>query len=87
MHDQRTPAGDDARAQHAVLIRVLALHPTNLTLPELSREVCEDSESFEEGDAVARAVRDLAAAGLLRMNGALIVPTRAAVHFDGLNGV
>lgn len=84
MCDQVSPARDDSRDQHAVLTRVLALHPTHLTLTELAREVCEDPESFEEGDAVARAVRDLAAAGLLHMNGALIAPTRAAVHFDAL---
>ena len=82
-----SPANEDARDQRAVLTRVLALHPTHLTLPELAREVCQDPDSFEEGDAVARAVRDLAVSGLLRMNGAVVMPTRAAVHFDSLSGV
>jgi len=53
-------------------------------MPELAREFCLDPEDFGGGDAFARAVRDLTAAGLLRMNGALIMPTRAAVHFSDL---
>jgi hypothetical protein len=80
-----SPAKEDAHCQRAVLTRVLALHPTHLTLPELAREVCEKPDDFSEGDAVARAVRDLAVSGLLRMNGVLIVPTRPALHFDSLS--
>lgn len=83
--DPITPAEEDARTEAIVLRRVLALHPTHLTLPELAREVCEDPEDFAEGDALARAVRDLSVAGLLRMNGPLVEPTRAAVHFDNLD--
>jgi hypothetical protein len=92
MHDQPNGPDDparpnllqDLRAQEAVMRHVLALHPTHLTLPELAREVCEDPDDFSEGDALARAVRDLGAAGLLRMNGIYVVPTRAALHFDSL---
>lgn len=84
MHDQRTPAREDARCQRVVLTHVLALHPTHLPLPELAQEVCEDPDDFSEGDALARAVRDLGVAGLLRMNGIYVVPTRAALHFDSL---
>ena len=82
-----SPANEDARDQRVVLTRVLALHPSHLTFPELASEVCEDPDSFKEGDALARAVRDLAAAGLLRMSGTYVVPTRAALHFDSLNDV
>ncbi len=82
-----SPAADDLRDQRVVLTRVLALHPNRLTLPELAREVCEDPGDFTEGDALARAVRDLAAAGLLRMSGVHVVPTRAAIHFDRLSDV
>jgi hypothetical protein len=53
-------------------------------MPELARELCEDAEDFAEGDALARAVRDLIAAGLLRMEGEAVVPTVAAIHFDRL---
>lgn len=83
--DPLTPAEEDARTERIVLRRVLALHPTHLTLPELATEVCEDPDDFAEGDALARAVRDLGVAGLLRMNGPVVIPTRAAVHFDALN--
>jgi hypothetical protein len=65
-------------------MQVLRRHPTHLSMPELAREVCEDPDDFAEGDALARAVRDLTVAGLLRMNGMLIVPTLAAVHFNDL---
>lgn len=82
-----SPADDDLRDQATVLRRVLALHPTQMTFPELAREVCEDPDDFAEGDALARAVRDLGVAGLLRMNGVHVVPTRAAIHFDRLSDV
>lgn len=75
----------DARDQRIVLARVLALHPSHVSFPELAAEVCEDPDDFTEGDALARAVRDLATAGLLRMNGAHVVPTRAALHFVSLS--
>lgn len=70
-----------------MLRRVLALHPTHLTLPELAAEVCDDPDDFAEGDALARAVRDLAAAGLLRMNGVVVMATRPAIYFDSLDRV
>jgi DNA-binding XRE family transcriptional regulator len=75
-----SPHEDDLRDQATVLRHVLALHPTNLTLPKLAAEVCENPDDFTEGDAVARAVRDLASAGLLRMDGIHLVPTQAALH-------
>lgn len=80
-----SPAADDHRDQATVLRHVLALHPTHLTFPELAAEVCEDPDDFTEGDALTRAVRDLAVSGLLRMNGLHVVPTRAAIHFDSLS--
>jgi hypothetical protein len=82
--DPPTPAEEDARTERIVLMLVLALHPTHLTMPELAAEVLEDPDDFAEGDALARAVRDLGAAGLVRMNGALVMPTLAALHFDRL---
>lgn len=79
-----SPAQEDARTERSVLMQVLAQHPTHLTIPELAASVLEDPDDFAEGDALARAVRDLGAAGLVRMNGALVMPTRAALHFDHL---
>lgn len=84
MHDQGTPAGEDAQAEAAVLTLVLSEHPTPLTLSDIEREIAPDQD-FAGRDAVARAVRDLSAVGLLHRQGDLVLPTRAALHFDGLD--
>ncbi|HEX2096163.1 MAG TPA: hypothetical protein VHF50_02205 [Solirubrobacterales bacterium] len=81
------PLADDLRTQRAVLLHVVALDPTRLTLAEIATAICEDPDDFAEGDAVARAVRDLAAAGLVRMDGATVAPTLATLHFDRLSNV
>jgi hypothetical protein len=82
--ESTTPAEEDARTERRVLTHVLHHHPTHRTMPELARELADDPEGFAEGDALARAVRDLIAAGLLRMEGGAVVPTVAAIHFDRL---
>lgn len=70
---------EDAQAQQAVLGLVFDHHPAQLTICELVREIDQG-----EGDAVERAIRDLVGAGLLRCEGASVLPTRAALHFDRL---
>lgn len=80
-----SPADRDRQWQRIALSHVLALHPTHLTFPELAAEVVDDPDDFGEGDALARAVRDLTAVGLLRTNGVLVMPTVAALHFDSLD--
>jgi hypothetical protein len=85
--ERRSPSPterDDAVVQRAVLAFVLAEHPTQLTIPDLARELCERPEDFAEGDAVERAVRNLAGVGLLHRHDAFVLPTRAALHFDRL---
>ncbi|HEV7563011.1 MAG TPA: hypothetical protein VGO24_05870 [Solirubrobacterales bacterium] len=74
MHDHGT---DDA-TQRAVLSLVLAEHPILLAASEIEQEI-------GSGDATERALRDLISTGLLRQEGALILPTRAALHFDRLD--
>lgn len=66
---------DDLLMQGAVLEFVLAERETILTLGDLMMEVPDE-------DAVARAVRDLVAVGLLRREGGSVLPTRAAIRFD-----
>lgn len=78
--DIRSTAREDAVLESALLQLVLALHPTALTLEEVVRELGEDGDV----DAVERAVGDLAAAGLLKRSGTLVLPTRAALRFDEL---
>jgi len=86
MDEIRTPADDDAKVEAAVLHHLLALHPAQISFDELAREICAEPDDFGERDAVERAVRDLAAAGLLHRSGALILASRAAVRLDQLLG-
>ena len=72
--------------ESAVLQQLLALHPVQLTLAELTREVTDDPEQFAQRDAVERAVRELASAGLVHRGNDFVVPTRAALRFDELLG-
>ena len=84
MDEIRTPAEDDAVIEAAVLRQVLALYPVQVTLDELLRELGGDPGDFAQRDAVERAVRDLAAAGLLHRIEDFAVPSRAALRFDEL---
>lgn len=79
-----SPADDDLRDQGVVLFHVLALHPAHLIVPELVREITAGSADFTGIDAVERAVRDLTGVGLLDCPGGVVMPTRAALHFDRL---
>ena len=74
MQDNRN--ADDC-AQRAVLSLVLDEHPILLASDEVEREI-------GVGDSTERAMRDLTYVGLLRREGASVLPTRAALHFDRL---
>jgi hypothetical protein len=81
----RTTWAEDEGVESAVLRQLLELHPARLTLEELTREVSGGSHGcFAERDAVARAVRELAAAGLLHKGEEFVAPTRAALRFSEL---
>jgi hypothetical protein len=75
-----TNDAQDRAAEAATLDRVLWLHPTHLTEAELLLNLFADvgprRESFE------RAIRDLVADGLLRVDGSSIVPTLAALRTE-----
>jgi hypothetical protein len=86
MDEIRTPAEDDAAAESAVLGMLLELHPAPISFEELLREIAGGPADFAQRDALGRAVRELAAAGLLHRNGDLVLPSRAAVRFDELLG-
>lgn len=80
---------EDDQLEAAVLRRVLESHPDAFTKDELLREMTQGrSPEFSEVDANERAVRDLAAAGLLHPLGAeaFVRPTRAALRFFDLAG-
>lgn len=80
----RSTAAEDAAIEAAVLQQLLALHPAQITVEELVREMAGTEPGFAERDAVERAVRDLGAAGLLHRHEAFVLPTRAALRFSEL---
>lgn len=82
----RGSAQADAIVESAVLQQVLALHPIVVTFDELLLEIDGESGSFAQRDAVERAVRDLAGAGLVHRSDSFVLPTRAALRFNELLG-
>lgn len=84
--DNRIAGFDDAEVESTVLRQLLLLHPAQVTIEELTRDVAADPEDFAERDAVERAVRDLARAGLLHRNGEFAIPSRSALRFNELLG-
>jgi hypothetical protein len=82
--DSRSPAAEDAATESAVLQQILDFHPAQVTVAEIVREVAGEPLDFGERDAVERAIRDLAGAGLLHRHDEFIAPTRAALRFNEL---
>ena len=82
----RKTSEEDRATESAVLQYLLAVHPSPITVEELTRELGAGDESFARSDAVERAVRDLAGAGLLHRSDSLVLPSRAALRFDELLG-
>ena len=75
---------EDENFESVVLQQLLDLHPTRLTVSELSRELGGDRGGFTERDALERAVRDLAAVGLVHRSEEFVAPTREALRFSEL---
>ena len=84
IEEYKTTWAEDEEVEVAVLRQLLDLHPTRLTLAELTREFSAKGTDFAAHDAVERAVRDLAAAGLLHKGEEFVAPTRAALRFNEL---
>ena len=83
-----TTKDDDVRVESALLLRVLDLHPTRLTVPELVRDLVGEDADFGARDGVERAIRELTGAGLLHGGeDGLVTPTRPAVQFGELLGL
>jgi hypothetical protein len=83
-NDSKTTVAEDAATESALLQQLLDLHPTQVTLDELVREVGGEKAQFAERDAIDRAVRDLSGAGLLHLRDGFVLPTRAALRFNEL---
>ena len=86
MNEIPNPIEEDTALEAALLRQLVALHPIQLTLGELQREIAGELRDFALTDAVERAVRDLAAAGLVHRSGEVVLPSRAALRFDELLG-
>lgn len=80
----QSPAGKSTATEAAVLQQLLYLHPAQISFGEVLREVATDPTDFGQRDEVERAVRELGAAGLLRREGELVLPTLAALRCDEL---
>jgi hypothetical protein len=80
----QSPARDDARTEAAVLGLLLAEHPAQLTVKEISLALYGEAADFRHADAVERAVGELVGAGLLRRSGGLVSVSRAARYFAAL---
>jgi hypothetical protein len=76
----------DAIVESAVLEQVLALHPGASTVEELILEIGAGDATFAQRDAIERAVRDLAGAGLVHRRESFVLPSRAALRFNELLG-
>jgi hypothetical protein len=76
---------DAAMIEAAVLELLLATHPAQLTLEELTREVGR-AEALSGGREVEDAVRNLIGAGLVYRHGGFVLPSYAAVRCDQLLG-
>lgn len=74
--------GDD-RYRRVVVLLLLSVRPATLTEAEIEREIVDD-ESFAARDAVAQALRDLAAAGVVHRCDRFVRLTRAATVTAGL---
>lgn len=86
MDEKRSPSAYDTTIEAAVLRQLLALYPVQMTVGELSREICGESADFAQTDAVERAVRELTGIGLAHRNGDVVIPSRAALRLDELLG-
>jgi hypothetical protein len=82
--DERTPAEDDVMVEAALLQLLLALHPAQVTFPELLRMMAMDETDFVQRDTVEQAVGELVGDGLAHRNGEVIFASRAAVRCDEL---
>ncbi|HEY1854074.1 MAG TPA: hypothetical protein VGG40_05745 [Solirubrobacterales bacterium] len=74
-------AKKDLEDQALVLDRLLVHWPIQLQDSDIQRELALGDNEFERRDRVDRAVVHLHWAGLALRSGAVVLPTRAALHF------
>jgi len=83
--DPPSNAEADLEDQALLLDRLLVHWPTQLQESDLRRELQLGDDEFDQSDRVDRAVVSLHWAGLALRSGAIVLPTRAALHFHVLS--
>jgi len=78
-------ADEDLHDQALVLDRLLVHWPAQLQEADLQRELQLGEDEFDHRDRIDRAVVQLHWAGLALRSGAVVLPTRAALHFHLLS--
>src|SRR4051794_4008954 len=78
-------ADEDLQDQALVLDRLLVHWPTHLQAADLQRELQLGDDDFDHRDRIDRAVVSLHWAGLALRSGAVVIPTRAALHYFELS--
>lgn len=84
-HGPQSGADEDLQDQALVLDRLLVHWPTQLQEADLQRELKLGDDEFDHCDRVDRAVVSLHWAGLAIRSGAIVLPTRAALHYHRLS--
>ncbi|MBA3867477.1 MAG: hypothetical protein H0X42_14245 [Solirubrobacterales bacterium] len=68
------------KTESAVLTFLLSIHPVQVTVAEVARELVGEDASFLERDATDRAAKSLSGFGLIHLHRNLLSPTRAALR-------
>ena len=79
-HDLDARPGHSDDIERAVLGCVADLHPIQLTLPEVVRELTGTPNDFASCDRIAIGVQQLVRAGLLHRHAQFVLPTRALMR-------
>lgn len=66
--------------QRAAIECIIDLHPIQLTLNELIRELTDTPDDFASRDRIEIAIQHLARAGLVHRHGSFVFPTRALLR-------
>jgi hypothetical protein len=79
-HDAAAAPGHPDDAERAVLECVVDLHPIQLTIDELIRELTDTPDDFASRDQIEITVQQLARVGLLHCHGRFVLPSRALLR-------
>jgi hypothetical protein len=80
MTERRSAGEEELGRERCLFHEVLELFPITLTVEELIRTQLPDSSDAGETEPWQRALRELRAHGLLRLDDQAVVPTMAAVR-------